>query len=182
MKIGQVSTLLGVSEPTIKSWIERYSEQFSDGAKKGSGLQRVFTDQDILVLATIAHARNAGENFDHIGTRLKNNDLVDNPSAANFGVDTRMVPAAQVDTIIESSQQRLELERQLATISSELESISQERDRLLSALETERTEHRQQLVEKDQKIETLHQQIAELKERVGRAEMEAELRRKRRWF
>ena len=140
----------------------------SDQARRVKSKQRAFTEDDLLILATIATLSTEGLNYENIRSRLEDGYRVEHPGAANFGVDTRMVPAAAVEQIIDATE-----------IKTELAQVKAERDKLLEMIEREQSEKR----DLQSKIDLLQNEIRQLSERLGRAEGRLEERdKKRRWF
>jgi len=162
MKIGETATLLGVSDNTVRNWVSEFEDFFSPNARKERGRQRTFTEADVLVLATIATLRNDALEFSEIQKRLNAGFRVEHPGVANFGVDTRMVPTAAVEQLIDATELRIELEQ-----------VRVERDKLLDMIE--QLQFRLEKAETSHKAETttLQKRIEDLIERAARAEMEA---------
>jgi len=169
MKIKELLQQLGTTNTTLARWITEFDSFFSTGAKQR---QREFTEEDFGVLAAIAKLSRDGMNYDAIRSRLAAG-YRESLSTVNFGVDTRLVPAAAMEQIIDSAELKVELEN-----------IRQDRDRLVAYVE--RLE--KQLDDKDKKMEQirdtysaqiveLHKQITELSERAGKAEGELNYRR-----
>lgn len=177
MKIGLIAQNLGISTNTIINWVKRYPNFFSGAAKSTNAKQRMFTDEDVLVLRTINHLRNEGVNLDAIEEELADGYRVEDSQAGIGGVQTRLVPAAAVESIVDASQLR-----------SQLDNVTQERDRLLELLEEAREQEKelrskleaqqqdaQQKIEKlredaQQKIDSLQSQLLDLYMRLGLAE------------
>lgn len=159
MKIKELLQKLGTTNTSLARWIAEFGDYFSEGAKLR---HREFTHDDLNTLATVAKLSQDGMNYDAIREKLATG-YRDEFAAANFGVDTLMIPAAAVEQIIDSTE-----------IRSELEAIRLDHARLLA--ETQR---------KDERIDTLQQRIAELERALGKAEgrlQEIEKPTKRRWF
>lgn len=166
MKTGDLARLFGVSDKTIRDWIEVFADFFSEDAQGLRSKQRNYSEADILTLATIAKYSVEGLSRAHIKEKLLSGDRVEHPGVANFGVDTRMVPAAAVEQIIDSTEVRIELEQMRA-----------ERDKLLSLLEHERHESREREERLRIEIKNLQEQMILLQRELGRAEGELSYRR-----
>lgn len=163
MKTGDLTRLFGVSNTTIKNWVDRFPDYFSDAAKAVNQRQRAFTESDILTLATIAQlSQQEHLAYEQIEDRLGAGYRVDDPGIANFGVDTRMVPAAAVEQMIDSTEIRMQLEQ-----------VKAERDKLVDML-SESQGRELQLLEKN---EQLQREIRELERKLGQAEGELNYRR-----
>lgn len=173
MRTGELEKLFGVSATTIRNWISEFENHLSEQARKVGTKQRTFTEDDILTLATIAKLSADGLGYTDIHERLQAGERVEHPQVANYGVDVRMVPAAAVEQIIDSTETRIELERARA----ESDQLSIALEQTLQRLSEVEAREQNAL----QKIEALQNLIADLRERVGRAE--AALEEKRRgWF
>lgn len=154
MKSGDLAKLLGVSAKTIRVWSDAYDDLLTVQKTK----QRVFTEEDILVLSTVATLYHDGHSHPAIREKLDQGYRVEDPSVANFGVDTRVVPAAAVEQLIDGAEMRVELER-----------ITNERDRLLELLESERDENKSLKDENKElqvEIRELNKEIKALYERL----------------
>lgn len=175
MRTGELEKLFGVSATTIRNWIAEFEAYLSEAARKLNTKQRAFTEDDILLLATVAKLSAEGLGYTEIHERLKSGERVDHPQIANWGVDTRMVPAATVEQVIESAEIRIELERARAERDQAFKALDQALQRLSEAEDRDQTAQ--------QTIQSLQREIADLRERVGRAEAVLEERNKRRgWF
>ncbi|MFP4320838.1 MAG: MerR family transcriptional regulator [Anaerolineales bacterium] len=169
MKTGDLARLFGVSITTIQNWINEFGDHLSDPAKKIGAKQRSFNEDDVLVLATVASLSADGLNYDTIRKRLADGERVEHPGVANYGVDTRMIPTAAVEQLIDATELKIELEQ-----------IKAERDKLLSMLE--RSEDEKTALRA--KVDELQAEMANLRERLGRAEgrLEEKDKRRRGWF
>lgn len=170
MKTGDLTRLFGVSNTTIKNWIDRFPAFFSENAHAKNQRQRNFTEEDVLLLATIAQlSQQEHLTYEQVEDRLKSGYRVDNPGVANYGVDTRLIPAAAVEQLIDSSEIKIELERTKSELNRALELL---------------TEERQRNTEKDKRIEELQDKIQLLQRELGRAEgrLEEQSKPRRRWF
>lgn len=159
MKTGDLARLFGVSDNTIRTWISTFDEFFSNQARAVNTKQRAYTEDDVIILATIAKL--SADNYPHavIKDKLKAGERVENPSEANFGVDTRMIPAAAMEQVIDSVELRVEIEQ-----------IRSERDRLLIELAS-RDEKIEQLQQENKDLgERLQSEIKDLQRALGRAE------------
>lgn len=177
MKSGDLVKQFGISNQTVRRWVEQFGDYLSDDARAVNAKQSVFNADDFLVMATIKKLSTEGLSLSAIADRLAEGYRVEDISAATVGYeDGRMVPAAVVEQVVDAAGVRVELEV-----------IKAERDKLLELLE--QTQQRldetsdQWRREKDE----LQKQIAELQRALGQAEGELNLRRdqekkKRGWF
>jgi len=167
MKTGDLAKLFGVSDTTIRSWVREFSDFFSKSHTK----QRTYTDEDVQVLATVAKYSHAGYQLSHIRERLEAGERVENPGEVSYGVDTRLVPAAAMEQMIDATELRIELEQ-----------IKSERDRLVELLdkseeqkESLRREVKDLQEEMRQEVKRLQGEISNLQRELGRAEARAEI-------
>lgn len=70
MKVGEIAKQLGVTTNTVRNWCRRYAESLSESANPPGGGERLFTTQDVNVLAYIQSAMNEGMNHAEIAVRL----------------------------------------------------------------------------------------------------------------
>lgn len=159
MKTGDLAKLFGVSNTAIQNWTSHYADILSD--KRGK--HRYYNEKDVLILATVAKLSADGFSHEKIREKIDAGELVESPTEANFGVDTRMIPAAAVEQIVDSTELKVELEQ-----------IKYERDRLLDTVQ----ELKRGMSDKDDEIKALNAQIQELQHKLGLAEGELLYRRK----
>lgn len=184
MKTGDLSKQFGVSQTTITRWIDTFEEFFSKGARRIETKQRTYNEEDILILATIATLSIEGLPHVDIRQRLKNGERVEHPGIANFGVDVRMVPAATVEQVIDSTEIRIELEQikaerdKLADLLANAQLNLRQVQERLDKVESERREELMRWeAQRREEINQLKDEIAQLQHRLGRAEGELNYRR-----
>lgn len=151
MKTGDLAKLFGVSNTTIQDWTKRYEEFLS----KKQGIQRAYDEDDAKVLATVAKLISDGYSHKIIHEKIEAGERVEHPGVANYGVDHRLVPAATVEQIIDSTELKVELE-----------TIRNEYHRLLDVLK-----------EKDDVIQEQAQELRKLEREIGRLEGELNFRK-----
>jgi len=166
MKTGDLSKLFGVNEATIRNWTEQFSGFLSNSARKINTGQRMFDESDMLVMATVASLRNENVSLEDIQHRLEAGERVEHPGVANFGVDTRMVPAAAVEQIIDATELKTELAQVKAAYQQALE-----------ILDRERVQHGQAREKFENKIDALQEEIKKLQREIGQLEGELNYRR-----
>ena len=77
-RAGELAKRLDVHPNTIRSWSDDFESLLSQGAiGRAPGAKRRFTDDDALILATIADMRNDGIGFDDIRAAIENGKRVD---------------------------------------------------------------------------------------------------------
>lgn len=169
MKSGELVRQFGVSSSTIRRW----SAEFSALLSTSEGKHRSYTADDFLVMATIHELSKEGLTLAAIRKRLEEGYRVEDTSVHTIGYsDGRMVPAVVVGQIIDSTELRVEIE-----------SLKQERDRLLEMLKEER-ENSQQLQKKfdgaqkewQEKHEANQTEMKELLRDIGKLEGELNYR------
>src|SRR5215470_17720668 len=69
-KTGDIAIRFGLHPDTVRDWIDMFEDFFSVGARRGSGTQRVFTEQDEIVINTINELRKQRVDFEVIRARL----------------------------------------------------------------------------------------------------------------
>ena len=144
MKTGDLAKLFGVSDKTIRQWATEFSSFFSESKTK----IRTYTEEDIVILATIAKYSHRGESYTTIRDRLESGERVDKPSEVTYGADMRMVPAAAVEQMIDATEIRMQLER-----------MTVERDKLLELLQ----DRDGVIKNKELTIEQLYAQVDQLR-------------------
>ena len=78
MKTGELSRRINTHGNTIRQWCALYADRLSNGAKgKGRNVTRQLTDQDAIILATVAHYRGQGLTHEQIGKALDAGKFVD---------------------------------------------------------------------------------------------------------
>lgn len=149
MKSGDLVKKFGVSDQTIRRW----AGEFEDYLSEQTGRHRVYTADDYIVMATINYLYNdEGLNTNGVRDKLKSGFRVDEDDIATIGYsDGRMVPAAAVEQLVDASEVRVALERMTA-----------ERDRLLDQLEQLQSDHKQEKVKLESKIDELQQEVRDL--------------------
>lgn len=148
MKSSDLQKKFGVAAKTIQRWSNEFEEYLSD--KKGR--QRIYSMEDLIIIATIHQLSSKGMTYEAIHQELASGYRVDVDDIDTMGYpDGRMVPAAVVEQVIESSEMRAELERMTA-----------ERDYLQRLLEEERVK----LSQRDTEVSSLHEEIKRLNERI----------------
>lgn len=180
MKQPEAARLFGVEPNTIKNWTNRFEGFFSSAARLPQVRKRVYNEDDLVILASIAALGDQNFTYDEIETELKKGFRADAPTHVP-GYDKRVVPAAAVEQLVDAS-----------SIRNELAKVTEERDRLLALVEemrdeldNQRHEHKTELDTKldakdahyQARIDDLQLEVRQLLERVGRAEAQVELLR-----
>lgn len=161
MKTGEVAERLGVSDNTIRNWSREYIGYLSEqGAGRQLGATREFTQEDVLVLATIAEYRRTGLTHEQISALLdegKRTNLIPPPVAAS---EERVRESVELTT---RDQAEIEiLQAQLNMLQVQFANNLQERE---DAIKAER--------EALQRIDELHHELGEAKATAARMEERA---------
>ena len=75
--VAEASDRLGVSETTIRKWASEFAGDLSQEANPGKGQPRHFSDEDMIVLITIAQQRSANVSYEDIHKTLGNDRTAD---------------------------------------------------------------------------------------------------------
>lgn len=166
MRATELARQFDRSLQTIRNWIVKFDRHLKISSAKES-----IDQQDFIVLATIHQLSLERKTYDEIHTALDNGELIEDTSA--YVTPLEMIP---LQTAIDGGK-----------LVTELEIIKAERDALAEQLQDATNRAARYEQERDAskaEMQDLLREIAELKERLGRAEMEAEMLRKqrRRWF
>jgi DNA-binding transcriptional MerR regulator len=153
LKAGEVSKRIGVHGNTVRNWSSEYADFLSPTAVgTGSGSRRTFSEQDAIVLATIADLRGKGFTREQVIEALKAGRLkavlpnLPTPEEEEARRDVALVPVAQLQRALDEVQR----------VREELEQVRAERDRA---------------IERGDKVSTeLNARINELERALGRAE------------
>jgi DNA-binding transcriptional MerR regulator len=180
LKSGDLTKLFGVSHQTVSNWVKEFENFLSETARKQDSRQSIFTEQDFIIMATIAELSQKQKlPYEAIREQLSQGYRVEDARAATVGYeDGRMVPAATVEHLIDATHLRVQLEQVQAERDKLMQLLSDVQAQAKAIQEDRETLRR----EKDTQISALQTKIAELERALGRAEGELELRRKRGWF
>lgn len=75
----QLAKLAGIAEQTVRNWSDDYSDLLSPQARGGAG-PRLFSDEDVQVLCTVASLRRQDVPRAEIMERLQRGDVVIEPT------------------------------------------------------------------------------------------------------
>ncbi len=98
MKTGELASLLGYSDRTLRNWLDRpeFEHFFTSGAR-GEGVgQRILTESDVLALNTIRFLRSRGTHWDEVLVFLKSGKR-ETEFPQNATHDTRTIPVPQAE-------------------------------------------------------------------------------------
>lgn len=159
-KTRDLVSLFDVSGETIRTWATEFVQYLSPTASPGPGRQRIFTDDDVRVLALVAALKSEGKVYDDIHAALKAGQRGD---LEQFFVE-----------------QATEIEQggQLAFARHQMSQLRLERD---EAVEQQR-EMRDELIRLRTQLEMMKDQtdqIAALHQKIGRLEALLEIEREK---
>lgn len=178
VKISDLAAQLGISATTISNWINEFGDYFSERARLEKGRRRVLDENDVLILATISRLSHEGNTYAGIHEQLSNGYRVDSPNDVNYGVNRAVVPAEVVEQVVDSAKIVVELE----TTKRQLEKALADAEKWEQRYEDAARERKADADKYQEKIDALMREIADLKERIGAAEREVQLKRNRRWW
>lgn len=164
MRIGELASSLGISKDAVQAWVHHPELEhfFSDGAKLGAGAsQRVFNENDVLILNTVRHMRNTEKvkDWSLIAQRIEKKDYEQDFPQNAIATDTRVIPIQQAEQSAKAMHTLAERDAAIAQVNELHSRIAA----LEKQLETERTQHKQDL-------ERLLREIAALNREIGRLE------------
>ena len=141
-----VLELFDISRETVRQWSAEFAEHLSPGANPGDRLPRLFTDDDLRVLALVSNMKDEGKRYADIHAALRNGqraELPDKPAAqVELTATTRATTLQQqVTTLVAERAELLAtnanqagkielLERQLAEAQAEIKILNREIGRL----------------------------------------------------
>ena len=165
-----VSTLLGISIETGRLWAEEFADYLSPTATPGKNRHRMFTEEDVAVLALVADMKKQGLTYADAHASLKAGQRGNLP----------VLPPSDVQHIISTDQetqlafenerlQRMLVQAQDALVRAEkqleqLETVKLEKSRLegrVGSLE-------EQLLIQQENVEKLTKRIEEISRDIGR--------------
>lgn len=161
MQTGEIAERLGVSDNTIRNWSREYANYLSEkGAGLRPGATRAFTQDDVIVLATIAEYRDSGLTHEQISDLLdegKRTALIPPPPPMN---EDRVRENVELTT-----RERAEVEiltARLNMLQAQFAQALQERE---AAVQAERDALK--------RIDELHGELSEAKANAARMEERA---------
>ncbi len=165
LAIGEVAATLGVTTNGVRKWCKEYKEFLSPTASPPEGQTRIFTDDDVGMLALIQQMKRAGAEPDTIKAALINGERGVVSQGDSTGGDTSLA-------LLE-----------IARLEGQLLQLQDERRRLAQQL-TEQRERETKLIADQTRLQVLEERVQalqaaeeELRERAVRAETELSLLR-----
>lgn len=127
--VGGISRLFNVAPQTVRTWCEQFGDYLSPTAVPPSGETRIFTNDDLLVLALVADMREALAGYEDIRAALARGERGKLPQREEE-------ERASDET---ATALALRYEAQLAFKDGQLSQLAEERDHLREELREERT-------------------------------------------
>lgn len=172
--------MFGVTQETVRAWSIEFESFLSPTANPGANRTRLFTDEDMRVLALVADLRKSNASFEDIRASLHNGERGEAPP---------FTPDQLQALVVRHDEQRLSLE--VEALSARLEQTQSELETALQAIEdykrreAEAIKHQmraeiyqEQLQAIQKEKELLQQQLHEALKELGRAEGRLEGREK----
>lgn len=102
-----VLELFDISRETVRQWAAEFADYLSPGANPGDRLPRLFTDDDMRVLALVSQMKDEGKRYADVHAALRNGQRAEPPDK----------PAAQVE--LTATTRATTLQQQLTALLSE---------------------------------------------------------------
>lgn len=136
-KVGEVAKTFGVNDQTIRVWCKQFAEYLSPGATPEKGAARDFNDDDLRVFRYVQYALSRGHSYDEVWSQLREGNAIKSFDEV-FGESVQPVQGSgQGGAIVNAN----DLVEQYAMTMGRLGEVTQERDYLRGALESEREAH-----------------------------------------
>lgn len=136
-KVGEVAKTFGVNDQTIRVWCKQFAEYLSPGATPEKGAARDFNDDDLRVFRYVQYALSRGHSYDEVWSQLREGNAIKSFDEV-FGDAVQSVQGSgQGGAIVNAN----DLVEQYAMTMGRLGEVTQERDYLRGALDTEREAH-----------------------------------------
>jgi DNA-binding transcriptional MerR regulator len=187
MKTGEVAERLGVSRQTVRNWKDEWAKYLSPGlSNSAKGVPLVFSDRDVMVLATVAACKEQQFSNEEIRAVLDKGDehLVNIPPMPS---PAEQAARAKVQLIPVS-----EYRREIMTLTAERDRLIGERDkyeRLYRDTVDQMGELKQQLgvlqgeldsrQRDDEEVKALHEEIVKLNREIAKLEVLLEMEQKK---
>jgi DNA-binding transcriptional MerR regulator len=143
-----VIDLFAVSHETVKNWSHEFADYLSPSATPPAGTKRVFTDDDLRVLALVSDYKKRGLTYADAHMALKSNQRGEIPSPSSLD----RLPAAVQDMIVHF---RVDMEK----LQAQLEAERANTNKALGQVEL----LKDQLAEKERQMRELLEENARLK-------------------
>lgn len=153
-----IKELFDVSHQTVRRWCDEFEQYLSSSATPPAGEMRLFTDDDLRVLALVAQVKNNGGIYEDAHARLRAGERGEIPDEP---------PSEQQKQMVMS-----QLAIQNKELRAEIESLTREREATQAALK----EKSEEVIRLQTRLEEAEKRIAEFKEQ-GRDDLLMEIGR-----
>jgi DNA-binding transcriptional MerR regulator len=159
-----VATLYNITVETVRSWSEEFNDYLSPTANPGHRRTRLFSPDDMEVFALISQMKQQGQTFNDIHASLQ---------AGQRGQPPELPPDTVQSVVIAERERQLIV--QLQEREREIQRLKTAYDDLQQKLDAQRSTHEENIRLKV-KLETLEEQLTELKANTGTSQENAEKR------
>jgi len=144
-KPGDIHNRLGIDPKTLLTWVDRFPEFFSEGARGAPGtLSRIYSDADLLVVNTILKLRGEKQEFEKIRAQLQS------------GYREKELPISFYEM---DGERAVTVFSDLKQLEARYEDAQAEIERLRKELDNVRDAKTQEIIELNRKIAVLEFQI-----------------------
>jgi DNA-binding transcriptional MerR regulator len=148
-KPGDIHNRLGIDPKTLLTWVDKFPEFFSEGAKGAPGnLHRVYSEDDLVLVNTILKLRGERHEFEKIRAQL----------AAGYRDQELPVSFYEMD-----GEKAVAVYSQLKEIEAKYEAAVAEIERLREELADERKSSKQEIVTLNREIAVLEYRLEQLR-------------------
>jgi DNA-binding transcriptional MerR regulator len=168
-KVNEAATVLGVSAPTVRRWSKFFGSQLSGSATPGPGVERLFDDDDLRVLAYVRDRSAVGHTGEAILAELPAATLPD--LASILGGDRSLTPGDSLPALPDSPLTAFlgRIDSHTGETAKAQASIADSLDRLTTAVDLaqEVAGLKVEVAELRRLVEVLTQEVADLRRRRG---------------
>lgn len=156
----EIAERLGVNPQTIRRWSDQYETEMSSESRRAD--QRMYTEDDLLLLWSVKRWRELGYSLDNITQRIEAGERTTEPPPEEAITSEKhlkpvLVPEAQHATALAEIRQ----------LSAQIQRLQTDRDDAISKLDKERTEWNK---ERAHVVANYNSQINDLQRQIGRLE------------
>lgn len=151
-RTGEIAERLKVHENTIRAWADSYSDLLT---ARANGAKRKFTNDDLLILATVAEYRDKGLSFDAIrdvlvsGQRIAEVPEIPTPEAIEARESVALIALPEYERALDNIKQ---LQSELTYTKQALSVAEADKTKLLESAQIEREQLRNRLIEVEKQL------------------------------
>ena len=168
-KVNEAAAVLGVSSPTVRRWSNVFAPQLSGSATPGPGVERLFSDDDLRVLAFVRDRSAVGLTGEAILAELPTATLPD--LASVLGGDKDLTPGDSLPALPDSPLTAFlgRLDSHTGETAKAQVQIADSLDRLTTAVDLagQVAALKVEVEGLRRQVETLTQEVADLRRRKG---------------